>query len=105
MAFDLVEDQIERFKVEGLKLGTKGAKIDMILLAGGLGTSSYVWQQFSSFCDKNLKGKCELLTDPQAWSAPVRGAAIRGQNGNLVLSKKAKRMLWCRRASRIPRGR
>lgn len=59
-------------------------------LCGGLGSSPYVHRRFQDFCGERLDGECEVLRDHRAWSAVVRGAAIRGLNGNTVLAKKAK---------------
>ncbi len=63
----------------------------VIALCGGLGQSEYIWQKFEQFCEDFLGGQVELVTDDQAWSAIVRGAATRGLEGSMVLSKRSKR--------------
>lgn len=69
----------------------KEAPFRLIALCGGLGTSEYIWSEFQKYCDEALKGKVQLVTDERAWSSVVRGAAIRGLEGSMVLSKKARR--------------
>jgi hypothetical protein len=63
----------------------------IIALCGGLGTSEYIWTKFQEHCDGILEGKVELVTDERAWSSVVRGACVRGLEGNMVLAKKARR--------------
>lgn len=60
-------------------------------LCGGLGSSPYVYRRFQEYCNDKLDGECEVLKDARPQSSVVRGACIRGLNGNTVLSKKAKR--------------
>lgn len=52
----------------------------------------YVWRRFDDFCKDRFTGAVKLFTDKQAWSAVVRGPAIRGLNGNTVLSRKANKL-------------
>lgn len=63
----------------------------VIALCGGLGSSEYIWTKFEAFCEKTLKGEVLLVTDERAWSAICRGAAVRGLEGSMVLSKRARR--------------
>lgn len=63
----------------------------VMCLCGGLGSSEYVWTRFQEYIQDRLDGNCEIFTDERAWSAVVRGAAVRGLSGSLVLSKRAKR--------------
>lgn len=83
-AFALINNQLESLRKE------RASPFRIICLCGGLGNSEYVWQRFTEFCKGELQG-CELVTDPRAWSAVVRGAAVRGLDGNAVLSKRSKR--------------
>ena len=63
--------------------------LDAIVLCGGLGNSRYVWKRLNGYCEDCLGGRVALRTDPEAWSAIARGAAIRGLEGNVVVSRKA----------------
>lgn len=84
-AFDLIDELSEKLKSEEL------APFKIMCLCGGLGSSEYVWRRFQQYKMEKLNGQCTIFTDRRAWSAVVRGAAIRGLTGSLVLSKKAKR--------------
>lgn len=66
------------------------AGFQSMCLCGGLGSSEYVWRRFQQFAKEELQN-CSVFADARAWSAVVRGAAIRGLNGSVVLTKKAKR--------------
>lgn len=83
-AFALVEDQLSDLKKENI------IPFRIICLCGGLGSSKYVWRKFSEFCQDRLP-TCDLVTDSRAWSAVVRGAAVRGLDGSAVLTKRSKR--------------
>lgn len=69
----------------------KQSPFDVVCLCGGLGGSKYVHRKFKEYCKEKVKGDCVVITDAQAWSAVARGAAIRGLEGSVVLSKRAKR--------------
>lgn len=84
-AFALLNEQVAALKKE------KKNSLKVVCLCGGLGTSEYIWHKFGAYCKKKLGDQCELVTDERAWSAVVRGAAIRGLDGSMVLSKRAKR--------------
>lgn len=62
----------------------------VICLCGGLGSSDYVEFRFQEYIDTVLIGQCMLVKNSRAWSAVVRGAAIRGLDGSFVLAKKSK---------------
>lgn len=81
----LMEEQLKALKKE------KKPPFSVVCLCGGLGGSEYIWQQFDMHCRKTLGESCQLVTDDRAWSAVVRGAAVRGLDGSMVLSKRAKR--------------
>ena len=81
----LIKKQLQYLKEE------KEQTFKVIALCGGLGSSQYVWTRFQKFCNKELEGKVELVTDERAWSAVCRGAAVRGLEGSMVLSKRSKR--------------
>ena len=84
-AFALIKDQSASLDAQHM------SSFRIICLCGGLGSSEYVWARFREFSQEHLRGKCHIFTDGRAWSAVVRGAAIRGLSGSLVLSRKAKR--------------
>lgn len=83
-AFALVREQLATLKESGKK------PFRILALCGGMGTNEYVWARFREYCETELD-RVELVTDAKAWSAVVRGAAIRGLEGNIVLAKKARR--------------
>lgn len=56
-----------------------------------LGVFEYIWDQLKCYNEEKLNGECQVCIDDRAWSAVVRGAAVRGLSGSLVLSKRAKR--------------
>lgn len=84
-AFTIIDKISEKLKEE--KLGP----FHMMCLCGGLGSSEYVWTRFTQYKKEKFGDKCKLHLSPRAWSAVVRGAAIRGLYGSLVLSRRAKR--------------
>lgn len=84
-ALGLVEEQRKQLKRD------KASCFKTIALCGGLGTSSYIWARFNEFCKGKMAGEVQLVTDERAWSAVSRGAATRGLEGSMVLSKRARR--------------
>ncbi len=84
-SFALIERQLAMLERETLPT------FKIMCLCGGLGSSEYIWKCFREFSRKHLQLNCQIFTDHRAWSAVVRGAAIRGLSGSLVLSRKAKR--------------
>ena len=65
--------------------------MNMVLcLCGDLGQSEYIWHKFQQYCSERLDNECQLVTDDRAWSAVVRGAAVRGLDGSMVVAKRAK---------------
>jgi hypothetical protein len=85
VAFGLIEEQRKQLKKEDTSI------FKTIALCGGLGTSTYIWARFDEFCRLRLAGEVQLVTDERAWSAVARGAAIRGLEGSIVLTKRARR--------------
>jgi hypothetical protein len=84
-AIALIKKQLQLLKEE------KEHPFKVIALCGGLGSSEYIWMKLKEFCIGALKGAVLLVTDERAWSAVCRGAAVRGLEGSMVLSKKARR--------------
>lgn len=84
-AFGLIDEQLLALK------RAKKPPFKVVCLCGGLGSSEYVWHKFEAHCQKRLPNQCQLVTDERAWSAVVRGAAVRGLDGSMVLAKRAKR--------------
>lgn len=62
-----------------------------VCLCGGLGSSLYVLARFDKYIKEELGVKCSIFAGARAWSAVVRGAAIRGLIGGIVCSRLAKR--------------
>lgn len=84
-AFALVLDQLDQLE----RKNEQAFKI--IALCGGLGSSSYVFDRFEQFCNNDMKGAVKVVTDRRAWSAVARGAAIRGLEGSMIVSRAARR--------------
>ncbi|PKS06935.1 hypothetical protein jhhlp_005531 [Lomentospora prolificans] len=93
---DLVEGQ-----VKGLR--AKGGVVSGIVLVGGFGQSNYLYRRlkahFSSAApppyserptSANPSDSIEVMQPVYAWTAVVRGAVLRGLEGNMVLSRKAR---------------
>ncbi|KAJ5045253.1 hypothetical protein NUH16_002065 [Penicillium rubens] len=84
--FDPIIRQIEklvakqRHSVEEAGFSTKA-----IILVGGLGASGYLYKRLQAASDG-----IQIMHPPNAWSAVVRGAVIRGQEGNQVESRIAR---------------
>ncbi|KAI1373755.1 actin-like ATPase domain-containing protein [Hypoxylon crocopeplum] len=100
---DLVQGQ-----VDGLR--SKGGIVSGIILVGGFGQSNYLYQKLkthfttaappppyterpthattSAAFDGN--GNIEVMQPVYAWTAVVRGAVLRGLEGNMVISRKAR---------------
>ncbi|KAJ5342784.1 hypothetical protein N7541_011908 [Penicillium brevicompactum] len=78
--FDPIVDQIQyliseqRRKVKQLGHMTKA-----VILVGGLGASEYLFTRTEAACEG-----VQVLQPPNAWSAVVRGAVHRGQEGNQI---------------------
>ncbi|KAJ5339952.1 hypothetical protein N7452_006680 [Penicillium brevicompactum] len=78
--FDPIVDQIQdliseqRKKVEQL-----GEMTQAVILVGGLGASEYLFTRTQAACEG-----VQILQPTNAWSAVVRGAVHRGQEGNQI---------------------
>ncbi len=93
-ALEQVDDQIAQLKKASLD------PISVIVLAGGGGTSKYVIRRFQEHCQIRLGGTVMVRRDARAWSAISRGAAIRGLESGMVVSRESKRAygLGCHKA-------
>lgn len=98
---DLVQGQ-----VDGLR--AKGGIVSGIILVGGFGQSDYLYRRLKSFftsaapppyserpthASANSPGDqaaIEVMQPVYAWTAVVRGAVLRGLEGNMVISRKAR---------------
>jgi hypothetical protein len=98
---DLVQGQ-----VEGLR--AKGGVVSGIVLVGGFGQSDYLYRRLkahftsaapppyserpthanASVTQEN--GSIEVMQPVYAWTAVVRGAVLRGLEGNMVISRKSR---------------
>jgi len=98
---DLVQGQVDTLKA-------KGGVVSGIILVGGFGQSDYLYQRlkghFSSAAPPpyserptqaaanalNEGSSIEVMQPVYAWTAVVRGAVLRGLEGNMVISRKAR---------------
>jgi hypothetical protein len=84
-AFGLIKDQVDQLKKEDEE------PFKIIAMCGGLGSSAYVFERFEQYCKTELIGSVKVVRDRRPWSAVVRGAAVRGLEGSMVISKRARR--------------
>lgn len=97
---DLVQGQVE-------SLRSKGGIVSGIILVGGFGQSDYLYRRLKSYfasaapppyserpthslSPSHEGGTIEVMQPVYAWTAVVRGAVLRGLEGNMVLSRKAR---------------
>ena len=98
---DLVQGQ-----VDGLR--DKGGVVSGIVLVGGFGQSDYLYRRLKSHFTSAApppyserpthasssamqeNGSIEVMQPVYAWTAVVRGAVLRGLEGNMVISRKAR---------------
>jgi hypothetical protein len=98
---DLVQGQ-----VDGLR--AKGGVVSGIVLVGGFGQSDYLYRRLkthftsaapppyserpthASSTSLAESGSIEVMQPVYAWTAVVRGAVLRGLEGNMVISRKAR---------------
>lgn len=99
---DLVQGQ-----VDGLR--AKGGVVSGIILVGGFGQSDYLYRRLKSHFTSAAPppyserpthalgasgagefGSIEVMQPVYAWTAVVRGAVLRGLEGNMVISRKAR---------------
>ncbi|KAI2642096.1 actin-like ATPase domain-containing protein [Xylaria nigripes] len=98
---DLVQGQ-----VDGLR--SKGGIVSGIVLVGGFGQSEYLYKQLKAHFTSGApppyserptlamartigeNGSIEVMQPLYAWTAVVRGAVLRGVEGNMVVSRKAR---------------
>ncbi|PSR90495.1 hypothetical protein BD289DRAFT_365914 [Coniella lustricola] len=102
---DLVQGQVDGLRV-------KGGTVSGIILVGGFGQSDYLYRRlksrFSSAAPPPYSerpthalsgagaggpgesGSIEVMQPVYAWTAVVRGAVLRGLEGNMVISRKAR---------------
>ena len=98
---DLVQGQ-----VSGLR--AKGGIVAGIVLVGGFGQSDYLYRRLKSYFASAApppyserpthaaanateeNGSIEVLQPVYAWTAVVRGAVLRGLEGNMVISRKSR---------------
>lgn len=98
--FDLVQGQVD-------SLRAKGGVVSGIVLVGGFGQSNYLYNQLKSHFSSaapppyserpthaNLNAtqerSIEVMQPMYAWTAVVRGAVLRGLEGNMVISRKSR---------------
>ncbi|KAK7921142.1 hypothetical protein PG985_009164 [Apiospora marii] len=98
---DLVQGQVDTVR-------TKGGIVSGIVLVGGFGQSDYLYRRLKSHFTSAApppyterpthssgnaiteSGSIEVMQPLYAWTAVVRGAVLRGLEGNMVISRKAR---------------
>jgi hypothetical protein len=79
---DLVNQQVREVRKDG------GNPITNLILVGGFGESPYLYDKLKRWSkDKQIAVRCP----EEAWSAVVRGAALRGLEGAAVVKKRCRR--------------
>ncbi|KAK4186086.1 hypothetical protein QBC35DRAFT_388027 [Podospora australis] len=97
---DLVQGQVD-------SLRAKGGVVSGIILVGGFGQSDYLYRKLKNHftsaapppyserptnanIDLRERPSVEVMQPVYAWTAVVRGAVLRGLEGNMVISRKAR---------------
>ncbi|KAG7294343.1 hypothetical protein NEMBOFW57_004414 [Staphylotrichum longicolle] len=97
---DLVQGQVDTLRA-------KGGIVSGIILVGGFGQSDYLYRRLknhftsaapppyserptSSNIDLRERPSIEVMQPVYAWTAVVRGAVLRGLEGNMVISRKSR---------------
>lgn len=98
---DLVQGQVDRLRA-------KGGVVSGIILVGGFGQSDYLYRRLKSYFTSAAPppyserpthasassvgdhAAIEVMQPVYAWTAVVRGAVLRGLEGNMVISRKAR---------------
>ncbi|KAK3304585.1 uncharacterized protein B0T15DRAFT_558433 [Chaetomium strumarium] len=98
---DLVQGQVDTLRA-------KGGIVSGIILVGGFGQSDYLYRKLKSHfttsaapppyserptqsnIDPRERPSIEVMQPVYAWTAVVRGAVLRGLEGNMVISRKAR---------------
>jgi hypothetical protein len=98
---DLVQGQVDTLRA-------KGGIVSGIILVGGFGQSDYLYRKLKSHfttsaapppyserptqsnIDLRERPSIEVMQPVYAWTAVVRGAVLRGLEGNMVISRKAR---------------
>lgn len=95
---DLVQGQVD-------SLRAKGGNVSGIILVGGFGQSDYLYRRLKghftsaapppyterpTHSNIDVGPSIEVMQPVYAWTAVVRGAVLRGLEGNMVISRKAR---------------
>ena len=97
---DLVQGQVDTLRA-------KGGVVSGIILVGGFGQSDYLYRRLknhftsaapppyseiptNSNIDLRERPSIEVMQPVYAWTAVVRGAVLRGLEGNMVISRKSR---------------
>ncbi|KAM3509195.1 hypothetical protein MY10362_000726 [Beauveria mimosiformis] len=94
---DLVQGQVDTLRA-------KGAIVSGIVLVGGFGQSDYLYRRLKSHFSTappppyserpthatQANNSIEVMQPVYAWTAVVRGAVLRGLEGNMVISRKSR---------------
>lgn len=94
---DLVQGQVDNLRA-------KGGVVSGIVLVGGFGQSNYLYRRLKAHfvtadppppyserpTHANASTSIEVMQPVYAWTAVVRGAVLRGLEGNMVISRKSR---------------
>lgn len=94
---DLVQNQVDNLR-------TKGGVVSGIVLVGGFGQSNYLYRRLKAHfvtavppppyserpTHASASASIEVMQPVYAWTAVVRGAVLRGLEGNMVISRKSR---------------
>ncbi|KAL2021548.1 hypothetical protein VTK56DRAFT_7047 [Thermocarpiscus australiensis] len=97
---DLVQGQVDNLRA-------KGGIVSAVILVGGFGQSEYLYRRLKAHftsaapppytkiptlanIDPQERPSIEVMQPVYAWTAVVRGAVLRGLEGNMVVSRKAR---------------
>jgi hypothetical protein len=97
---ELVQGQVDTLRA-------KGGIVSGIILVGGFGQSDYLYRKLKNHfmsaapppyserptnsVDLRERPSIEVMQPVYAWTAVVRGAVLRGLEGNMVISRKSRR--------------
>ncbi|RPA90381.1 actin-like ATPase domain-containing protein [Choiromyces venosus 120613-1] len=86
--FDPVVQKVIQLVQQQVKESRQARQVKALVLVGGFGESEYLRRQLEAKITTKDGEKLIILQPPNAWTAVVRGAVIRGLEGEMVLMRK-----------------
>lgn len=83
-SFGVIRMQMELVQAKRHRLA------NTIVLAGGLGSSRYVYHKLQECANATWNGEVRVLQPNNPWSAICRGAALHGHEKNPILSRQCR---------------